>query len=130
MNSCWEIALSVIVSGVVIVAAITYAITYLLKKVLPQYKIRVSGLSFSEMLTSLNTIIENEIALYERSVFEGGGKIGASAQFENYYNDIVNRILEDLSDEFFERMQVYMSKEAIVAFICRLIKAYLAEKVV
>lgn len=130
MNSCWDIMLSVIIAGIAIVLAITIAITFILKKVMPRYKIKVSGLSFSEMLTALNTIIENEIALYERSVFEGGGKIGASSQFENYYNDIVNRILEDLSDEFFERMSVYMSKESIVAFICRLIKAYLAEKVV
>ena len=128
MNSCWDVMLSVIIAGIAIVLAITIAITFILKNVMPQYKIKVSGLSFSEMLTALNTIIEN--ALYERSVFEGGGKIGASSQFENYYNDIVNRILEDLSDEFFERMSVYMSKESIVAFICRLIKAYLAEKVV
>lgn len=129
MNSCWEIALSVVVSGIIIILAITRAVTYILMKILPQYKIKVSGLTFTEMMTSLNTIIENEIALYERSVFEGGGKLGSSSQFENYYNDIVNRILGDLSDEFFERMSVYMTKEAVVAFICRLIKAYLAEKV-
>ena len=130
MNSCWEVALAVILSGTALIVLITMAITFLFKEILPEYKIKTSGLTFADMLTSLNTIIENEIALYERSIFEGGGKIGSTAQFENFYKDITERIVSDLSDEFFDRMSVYMSKEALISFICRLVKAYLAEKVV
>ena len=130
MNSCWEVALAVILTRAALIVMITASITFLSRKVMPQYKIKTAGLSFAEMLTSLNTIIENEIELYEKSIFEGGGKIGSNAQFENYYKDLVERILGDLSDEFFNRMCVYMSKEALVAFICRLVKAYLGEKVV
>ena len=130
MNSCWDIALVVILSCTALIVLITMAITFLFKEILPEYKIKTSGLTFADMLTSLNTIIENEIELYEKSIFEGGGKIGSNAQFENYYKDLVERILGDLSDEFFNRMCVYMSKEALVAFICRLVKAYLGEKVV
>ena len=123
-------AIIVAITAIIIIVAITASITFIFKRVLPTYKRETTEISFSELLVALNTIIENEIDLYDKSVFEGNGRIGSSAQFENYYKDLVERILVSLSDDFFDRMEVYMKKEAVAAFICRLVKAYLGKKVV
>lgn len=122
----WLFALIIIT---IIVIEIVLAITIVLKRVLVNYKRQTADLSVTELLTSLNAIMENEITIYERSIFEGGRKITTNAQFDNYYNDIVNRIIDDLSPEFFDRMSYFMKKEAVVALICRTIKAYLADQI-
>ena len=83
----------------------------------------------TELLVSLNAIIENEINVYERSIFDGGRKIVNNSQYNNYYKDLAERIIDDLSPEFFERVSFFMKKEAIVSLICRTVKDYLSEKI-
>ena len=122
-------ALIVILVSTIIISEITLSIWIIFSKILVKYKRRTTGLSLNELLVSLNAIIENEISVYEKSIFEGGKRVGTTAQFENYYRDLVERILSDLSDDFFDKMEPYMKKEAVVALICRTIKGYLGGKV-
>ena len=112
-----------------IIVEIVIAVSFIFKKVLPYYKRYSANLSMSELLVSLNTIIENEINVYERSIFDGGRKIIHNAQYNNYYKDLAERIIDDLSPEFFERVSFFMKKEAIVSLICRTVKDYLSEKI-
>lgn len=112
-----------------IIVEIVIAASFIFKKVLPYYKRYSANLSMSELLVSLNTIIENEINVYERSIFDGGRKIINNAQYNNYYKDLAERIIDDLSPEFFERVSFFMKKEAIVSLICRTVKDYLSEKI-
>lgn len=112
-----------------IIVEIVIAASFICKKVLPYYKRYSANLSMSELMVSLNTIIENEINVYERSIFDGGRKIINNAQYNNYYKDLAERIIDDLSPEFFERVSFFMKKEAIVSLICRTVKDYLSEKI-
>ena len=112
-----------------IIVEIVIATSFICKKVLPYYKRYSANLSMSELMVSLNTIIENEINVYERSIFDGGRKIINNAQYNNYYKDLAERIIDDLSPEFFERVSFFMKKEAIVSLICRTVKDYLSEKI-
>ena len=112
-----------------IIVEIVIAASFICKKVLPYYKRYSANLSMSELLVSLNTIIENEINVYERSIFDGGRKIVNNSQYNNYYKDLAERIIDDLSPEFFERVSFFMKKEAIVSLICRTVKDYLSEKI-
>lgn len=112
-----------------IIVEIVIAVSFIFKKVLPYYKRYSANLSMSELMVSLNTIIENEINVYERSIFDGGRKIINNAQYNNYYKDLAERIIGDLSPEFFERVSFFMKKEAIVSLICRTVKDYLSEKI-
>ena len=112
-----------------IIVEIVIAASFSCKKVLPYYKRYSANLSMSELMVSLNTIIENEINVYERSIFDGGRKIVNNSQYNNYYKDLAERIIDDLSPEFFERVSFFMKKEAIVSLICRTVKDYLSEKI-
>ena len=112
-----------------IIVEIVIAASFICKKVLPYYKRYSANLSMSELMVSLNTIIENEINVYERSIFDGGRKIVNNSQYNNYYKDLAERIIDDLSPEFFERVSFFMKKEAIVSLICRTVKAYLSENI-
>ena len=112
-----------------IIVEIVIAASFICKKVLPYYKRYSANLSMSELMVSLNTIIENEINVYERSIFDGGRKIVNNSQYNNYYKDLAERIIDDLSPEFFERVSFFMKKEAIVSLICRTVKDYLSEKI-
>ena len=112
-----------------IIVEIVIAASFICKKVLPYYKRYSANLSMSELMVSLNTIIENEINVYERSIFDGGRKIINNSQYNNYYKDLAERIIDDLSPEFFERVSFFMKKEAIVSLICRTVKDYLSEKI-
>ena len=113
-----------------VILEVVFAIKYIMTKVMIPYKRYTADLSMTELLTALNSVIENQITIYNKSVFEGGKKkIASNTQFENYYKDLCNRILDDLSPEFFERMSFFMKKEAVVALICRTVKEYLSENV-
>lgn len=113
-----------------IIIEVVIAIYFVVNKVMIPYKRYTADLSMTELLTALNSVIENQIELYTKSVFEGGKKkIASNSQFENYYRDLCNRILDDLSPEFFDRMSFFMKKEAVVALICRTVKAYLSTNV-
>lgn len=123
---------SAIITFIVITAIImeiVIAVSFIFKKVLPYYKRYSANLSMTELLVSLNAIIENEINVYERSIFDGGRKIVNNSQYNNYYKDLAERIIDDLSPEFFERVSFFMKKEAIVSLICRTVKDYLSEKI-
>lgn len=103
----------------------------LINKILIPYKRSTADLSMPELLTALNAVIENQTAIYEKSIFEGGNKpIASNTQFDNYYKDLCKRILDDLSPEFFDRMSFFMKKEAVVALICRTVKVYLTDHVI
>ena len=58
------------------VAALIFAITatYFINKVYVPMKYKTMNLTTEEMFSELALIIQNEINLYEKSVFENGGK--------------------------------------------------------
>lgn len=113
------------------VAALIFAITatYFINKVYVPMKYKTMNLTTEEMFSELSLIIQNEINLYEKSVFENGGKFLDNRAFENYYRDICSKIGEDIPPDFYERFQYYMTPDAINKFIARVVRSYLEQKI-
>lgn len=84
--------------------------------------------SFEELLKILETICNFQLSLYEKDIFENKGAI-TNSNFDNFYHDLVNSIIDSLSPHFFYKMNFYIKEEAVVEIICRIVKQYLSEKV-
>ena len=115
---------------VLIILGVVYLmLTSFLNNLLIPYKYKTFNLSVDELFESLDIIIKNEIELFEKSIFENSGKILNNQTFDNYYKEICGRIVEDISDEFFEKFKYYMDEESLIRFITRIVKLYLSEKI-
>ena len=99
------------------------------KKVITPYKIKTSHMSVEELYEMLGLLIQNEISLYERSIFESGGQFLNNQTFDNYYKDICRKIGEEISPDFYEKLSPCMHEEAVQRFIARTVRAYLEEKI-
>lgn len=100
-----------------------------LKYIFLPYKKKANIAPIEDLYQTLAIIISNEITLYERSIFENGGKIVTNATFDNYYRDICQRIHDSLSDELMNQFSFYLTKDAVYKIISRTVKNYLTEKI-
>lgn len=98
-------------------------------RVLVPYKYKTFNLSTEELFRSLDIVVKNEIDIFEKSVFENGGKLLNNQTFDNYYKEICTRIVEDLSEEFLNKFEYYMDRKSLIRFITRLVRSYLSEKI-
>ena len=116
---------------ILIVAAIITVVTtkYITEKIYIPMRYKTMNLTTDEMFNELTLIIQNEISLYEKSVFENGGKFLDNRTFENYYRDICNKIGEDIPPEFYTKFAYYMAPEAVNKFIARTVRLYLEQKI-
>jgi hypothetical protein len=92
-------------------------------------KSKLDELTFEELFEIINIIINNEISLYERNIFDNGGKIIDKASYDNYYKDIFRNVLESLSDDLVNHVTVYLNKDSFYSMISREIMVYLNSKV-
>lgn len=115
---------------IMVAAAIIFTITakYFVNKVYVPMKYKTMNMTTEEMFNELSLIIQNEITLYEKSIFENGGKFLENRTFENYYRDICNKIGADIPPEFYERFAYYMAPDAVNKFIARTVRTYLEQK--
>lgn len=121
-----------VITAIIIVAVLICI--YLLassfvNKVLVPYKYKTFNLSTEELFQSLDIVVKNEIDMFEKSVFENGGKLLNNQTFDNYYKEICTRIVEDLSEEFLNKFEYYMDRKSLIRFITRLVRSYLSEKI-
>ena len=110
----------------ILVAATT---TYIINKVYIPMKYKTMNLTTEEMFSELALIIQNEINLYEKSVFENGGKFLDNRTFENYYREICDKIGNDIPEEFYAKFAYYMKPDSVKLFIARTVKSYLESKI-
>ena len=92
-------------------------------------KNRLEELSFEQLFEIVNIIINNEISLYERNIFDNGGKILDKSTFDTYYKDIFKNVLDSLSDSLVDAISSYINKESFYTMISRNIMIYLNSKV-
>jgi len=92
-------------------------------------KSKLDELTFEELFEIINIIINNEISLYERNIFDNGGKIIDKASYDNYYKDIFRNVLGSLSDDLVNHVTVYLNKDSFYSMISREIMVYLNSKV-
>lgn len=97
--------------------------------ILPKYKNSIANESLSDIILTLNVVINTELELWENDVFVDKSGIGNNSQYENFYNEICNNIIESLSPSYFDMAERYLKKEAIVTIIARRTKNFLNDHV-
>ncbi len=83
---------------------------------------------FAGCLAILNAIIQNEFDAYEVDIFSHKGSI-TNSNFENYYHDITNKIIEKIPEEFIKRMSDFYTVDGIYSHIARRVKIFLTSKI-
>ena len=112
--SVWFISLSYIFSNYILIP----------------YKRSIRKLPLSELLNLLQFYINNEIELYESSIFNGlTNGIYTNAQFENFYKDITTKAIDAIPDDFIKQFDGLITEEYIVSIISRQTKIYLQNKI-
>lgn len=94
-----------------------------------KYNSRLDNLTFEQLFEIVNVIISNEISLYERNIFDNGGKILDKSTYDTYYKDIFKNVLDALSDELVSNITKYLKKDSFYSMISREIMVYLNGKV-
>jgi hypothetical protein len=102
---------------------------YIGYKTIKSNKKPLQELSFEELFEIVNIIINNEISLYERNIFNNGGRILTKASYDNYYKDILQNVYNSLSDELVNNITVYIDRDSFYTMISREIQIYLNAKI-
>ena len=98
-------------------------------KSINQNKSKLSQLSFEQLFEIVNLIISNEVSLYERNIFNNGGKILDKATYDNYYRDIMENVYKAFSTELVTNITMYIDKESFYSMVSREIMVYLNNKI-
>lgn len=84
--------------------------------------------SFETLLDALSVIVNTEIIVYEHSLFKTKETI-TNSNYENFYKDICNAIFKSMSEDLYEQLSHYITKEGIAEIVCQHVQDYLQSKV-
>lgn len=90
---------------------------------------------FDELMKTLELVMANEIASYERLLdysTDGVDLDGfiTNSQFVNIYNDLSKQIIYGLSDDFYYLMSTYWTEGEVQSYISQRVYLYLINKAV
>lgn len=117
----------------IIAYAIVFCILFLLTsyvfftRIYNMFILKTEDPDFELLLTALNAAINTEIELWERDIFVNK-KAMTNSNFENFYYEISNHIINSLSESFYIRFEHYLTRDAVYSIISRKVKEYLTEK--
>jgi hypothetical protein len=120
----YSIVLVILITLCVLIAFFT------IYKSINQNKTRLSQLTFEQLFEIVNLIISNEVSLYERNIFNNGGKILDKATYDNYYRDIMENVYKAFSTELVANITLYIDKESFYSMVSREIMVYLNNKII
>ena len=98
------------------------------KGILIDFKQNSERMTAEELFDTLSTIISSEISIIEKDIFSQFGNVLDNQAFENYYQYLTRKCLNDLSKSFLYRASYIMNEDAIVEFVCKIISNYLKTK--
>lgn len=98
------------------------------KGILIDFKQNSERMTAEELFDTLSTIISSEISIIEKDIFSQFGNVLDNQTFENYYQYLTRKCLNDLSKSFLYRASYIMNEDAIVEFVCKIISNYLKTK--
>lgn len=93
-----------------------------------KYKRTTLVVEFDTLMSVLKTIINTELDAYENDIFTQKGNI-TNSNFDNYYNDLTKKIIENISDDFLEAVSYYIPKSTVYRIVARSVKKYLTEHI-
>ena len=118
----------IILTTAAILALIYIAIYFFYKKIYIEYKKELVDLDFESALSILKLIINTELDAYENDIFMNKGSI-TNSNFDNYYKDITNKIIEKLSPTLVKHLSLYINEAMVYIIIARAVKKFLTEKI-
>lgn len=98
------------------------------KGILIDFKQNSERMTAEELFDTLSTIISSEISIIEKDIFSQFGNVLDNQAFENYYQYLTRKCLNDLSKSFLYRASYVMNEDAIAEFVCKIISNYLKTK--
>ena len=98
------------------------------KGILIDFKQNSERMTAEELFDTLSTVISSEISIIEKDIFSQFGNVLDNQAFENYYQYLTRKCLNDLSKSFLYRASYIMNEDAIVEFVCKIISNYLKTK--
>lgn len=120
--------ITVLILLLISIISLYIAFYFFYKKIYLQYKNSVFNTTFEELIVILKMIINSEIESYENDVFTSKGSL-TNSTFDNFYKDICNKVVRDLSPEMVNQLSKYISEEMIYRIIAKTVKKYLSEKI-
>lgn len=117
-----------IITFAIIIGILYIAIYNFYKRIYLPYKKELVDLDFESALAILNIIINTELDAYSNDIFLNKGSI-TNSNFDNYYHDITNKIIKNLSPALISHLALYITEDAIYVIIARAVKKFLTEKI-
>ena len=105
-------------------AAVIFVCSYFIEKKRRSFK----NTTFDELISILQLVVNTELDEYDREIFARKGTI-SNQNYDSFYNDISNKIIEHLSPTFIAELAKYTTEDNIYILIARRVKAYLKEKI-
>lgn len=121
-------ALVIVVTSAVIFYLIFLTAQNFYNRVYLPYKKELVELDFDSALSILRIIINTELDAYENDIFVNKGSI-TNSNFDNYYKDITNKIVNNLSPALIKHLSLYITEDMIYVIIARAVKKFLTEKI-
>lgn len=116
----------VIVIAVSIIAYLSWK--FLFSKELVKYRQQVESKDFLDLLDILKAIMNEEYRMYEEDILQNRMTI-TNANFENYVTDMSKRIYESLSQQFFDSIEIYITRDMVIRLITRSVKNFFQNKI-
>lgn len=111
------------------IAGIFLITSYILfKGILIDYHQNAQRMTADELFETLSAVINSEINILEKDVFSTFGNTLDSQSYENYYQYLSRKCINDLSESFLYRASYIMNRDAIIEVICKNISNYLKTK--
>ena len=111
------------------IGIVLYTLAYFFyKKILLPYRKQLVDLDFETSLFILKTIINSELDTYENDIFMSKGSI-TNTNFENYYKDITEKIIKNISPDLIRHLSLYITEDMIYVIVARAVKKFLTEKI-
>lgn len=116
----------IIVIAVSIIAYLSWK--FLFSKELVKYRQQVESKDFLDLLDILKAIMNEEYRMYEEDILQNRMTI-TNANFENYVTDMSKRIYESLSQQFFDSIEIYITRDMVIRLITRSVKNFFQNKI-
>lgn len=124
----YGLILTIILITIILIAIIYFAWVFLFSKSILSYQLKSRDRDFLDLLDIMKAVLAEEYRMYEEDILQNRMTI-TNANFENYVKDMSSRVYNNLSPQFFDAMEVYVTREMIIRLITRSVKNFFQNKI-
>lgn len=124
----YNLILTTFAIAVILLVTIYIAWVLLFSKAILKYQRKVKDKDFLDLLDILKAVLAEEYRMYEEDILQNRMTI-TNANFENYVKDMSSRVYNNLSPQFFDAMEVYVTRDMVIRLITRSVKNFFQNKI-